>query len=224
MAACAFTKSTVPFADSPNGRTALSPETGHFFSWLTRWFWGRHVEVPAYFLTRWIFLRALGVIYLVAFVSLWTQISGLIGHNGILPADQFMSAARQQCDAQGIGLERYHLLPTLCWFDSSDGFLHFQCAAGSGAGRHVDCRHCARAVPRLAVVVVSFARHRLAGIFSVFNGTICCSKPDFSPFSSRRCNGCRETFARNAAVANRALAVAVAVVQAHVFVRLREAV
>src|SRR5271155_706631 len=35
-----------------------------FFSRLTRWFWGRHVELPDYFLTRWIFLRALGVIYL----------------------------------------------------------------------------------------------------------------------------------------------------------------
>src|ERR1035438_10402169 len=102
-----------------------------FFSLLTRWLWGRHVEQPAYCLTRWFFLRALGVIYLVAFVSLWAQISGLIGHNGILPTDQFMSAVKQQCDARGIGLERFHLLPTLCWFDSSDSFLNFQCAAGT---------------------------------------------------------------------------------------------
>jgi lipase maturation factor 1 len=106
---------------------------GHrtFFSRLTRWFWGRHVELPDYFLTRWIFLRALGLIYLVAFVSLWMQISGLIGHNGILPAGQFMSDLKQQCDARGIGLERFHLLPTLCWFNASDSFLNFQCAAGT---------------------------------------------------------------------------------------------
>ena len=102
-----------------------------FFSWLTRCLWGRHVEVPDYFLTRWFFLRALGLVYLVAFVSLWTQVSGLIGHGGILPADQFMPAVKQQCDLQGIGLDRFHLLPTLCWFDSSDGFLHLQCAAGT---------------------------------------------------------------------------------------------
>jgi predicted DCC family thiol-disulfide oxidoreductase YuxK len=106
---------------------------GHrtFFSLLTRWCWGRHVELPDYFLTRWIFLRALGLVYLVAFVSLWTQISGLIGHNGILPTDQFMSAVQQHCDARGIGLERFHLLPTLCWFNSSDSFLNFQCATGT---------------------------------------------------------------------------------------------
>jgi lipase maturation factor 1 len=102
-----------------------------FFSRLTHWFWGKHVELPDYFLTRWIFLRALGAIYLIAFVSLWTQINGLIGHNGILPTDQFMSAVKQQCDTQGIGLERFHLLPTLCWFDSSDRFLNIQCAAGT---------------------------------------------------------------------------------------------
>ena len=105
-------------------------ENRTFFSLLTRWFWGRHLEQPTYFLTRWIFLRALGVVYLVAFVSLWTQINGLIGHNAIQPTDQFMSAVVQQCNTQGIGMERYHLLPTLCWFNSSDSFLHFQCAAG----------------------------------------------------------------------------------------------
>jgi predicted DCC family thiol-disulfide oxidoreductase YuxK len=119
------------FANLTEWAYRLVSENRTFFSLLTRWFWGRHVEQPSNFLTRWIFLRALGVIYLIAFVSLWTQISGLIGHNGILPAGQFMAAAGQQCDAQGIGLERYHLLPTLCWFNASDGFLHFQCAAGS---------------------------------------------------------------------------------------------
>jgi predicted DCC family thiol-disulfide oxidoreductase YuxK len=100
------------------------------FSFFTRLFWGRHVELPNYFLLRWIFLRALGAIYFFAFASLWTQIVGLIGHNGILPADQFMSAIKQQCAAQQIGLERFHLLPTLDWFNASDAFLNFQCAAG----------------------------------------------------------------------------------------------
>jgi len=108
-------------------------ENRRVFSTLTRWFWGRHVGPPEYFLTRWIFLRALGVIYFVAFVSLWMQIGGLMGHNGILPVDQYMPAMQKLCDTKGIGLERLHLLPTLCWFNASDGFLNFQCAAGAGA-------------------------------------------------------------------------------------------
>ena len=120
------------FADVTEWAYRLVAQNRKFFSLLTRWFWGRHVEQPTHFLTRWIFLRALGVVYLIAFVSLWTQVSGLIGHNGILPTDQFMSAVGQQCDLQGIGLDRFRLLPTLCWFNSSDGFLHVQCAAGAG--------------------------------------------------------------------------------------------
>ncbi|HTV61884.1 MAG TPA: lipase maturation factor family protein [Verrucomicrobiae bacterium] len=101
------------------------------FSRITRFLWGRHVEQANYFWTRWIFLRAMGVIYLIAFLSLWLQINGLIGHDGILPARQLMSAAAQQCDAQGIGMDRFRQLPTFCWFGSSDGFLQFQCVAGT---------------------------------------------------------------------------------------------
>jgi predicted DCC family thiol-disulfide oxidoreductase YuxK len=123
---------TVPAFARPAERAyRFVAEHRPLFSKLTRFCWGRHVEAPDYFLVRWFFLRALGAIYFFAFVSLWTQISGLIGHNGILPADQFMPAVKQQCDLRGIGLERFQLLPTLCWFDSSDGFLNFQCAAGT---------------------------------------------------------------------------------------------
>lgn len=102
------------------------------FSKLTRIAYGNHVETPSYFLTRWLFLRALGIIYLIAFASLWTQIDGLIGSNGILPADQFMSQAKEQMKSAGIGPDRFRILPTLCWLNSSDWFLQFQCAAGVG--------------------------------------------------------------------------------------------
>lgn len=102
-----------------------------FFSLLTRSLWGRHVELPEHVLTRWLFLRALGLVYLVAFVSLWMQISGLIGHDGILPVDQFMSSVKQACDVRGIGAERFGMVPTLCWLNSSDSFLKIQCAAGA---------------------------------------------------------------------------------------------
>jgi hypothetical protein len=63
-------------------------------------------------------------------VSLWVQIIGLVGSNGILPASSAMESMRQGADAQHLGLERYHMVPTLCWFNGSDGFLKFQCAAG----------------------------------------------------------------------------------------------
>ena len=100
---------------------------GHrqFFSALTRWGWGRQPARPTFFLTRWLFLRLLGVIYLIAFLSLWTQIDGLVGSDGILPADRYLSAVREQ-----VGLKRYFTFPTLCWFTDSDAFLHFLCGGG----------------------------------------------------------------------------------------------
>ena len=101
------------------------------FSYLTRFLWGKHFEQPDHYLVRWAFLRLMGAIYLIAFVSLWTQIIGLIGHNGIVPVDQYLPAIKQQCDEHSVGPgERFHMLPTLCWFNSSDGFLKFQCGAG----------------------------------------------------------------------------------------------
>ena len=96
-----------------------------FFSAVTRWLWGTHTERTTSYFSRWLFLRGLGCIYLIAFLSLWMQIHGLIGSNGISPADQFLSLVRQQ-----IGTEGYHLVPTLFWLNPSDIFLHFLCAGG----------------------------------------------------------------------------------------------
>ena len=96
------------------------------FSRLTRIFWGEHLEPPIYFSARWIFLRFLGLIYLAAFVSFWLQIDGLIGKNGILPAEDFLKNV-----AARLGPERYHLLPTLCWFGCGERALAFLCGGGA---------------------------------------------------------------------------------------------
>ncbi|MGH7967178.1 MAG: lipase maturation factor family protein, partial [Limisphaerales bacterium] len=40
--------------------------------------------------------------------------------------------AHKLANGEGIGMGRFHLLPTLCWFGASDGFLKFQCGAGCG--------------------------------------------------------------------------------------------
>src|SRR5437762_4958270 len=94
-------------------------------STVTRLFWGNDVRPPTYFWARRWFLRMLGLIYLIAFVSLWVQVDGLVGSNGMSPVSQFLPAVRQQ-----VGSDAYFLLPTLCWFDSSNTFLHFLCGGG----------------------------------------------------------------------------------------------
>jgi len=94
-------------------------------STFTRLLWGKDVRPPTYFWARRWFLRMLGLIYLIAFVSLWVQVDGLVGSNGMSPVGRFLPAVRQQ-----LGLDAYFLLPTLCWFDSSNAFLHFLCGGG----------------------------------------------------------------------------------------------
>lgn len=79
---------------------------------------------------RFLFLRALALIYLAAFLSLNSQILGLAGHNGIVPAEQFMANVRAYADQRQLGISRYLLEPTLCWISASDAFLRGLCVAG----------------------------------------------------------------------------------------------
>ncbi|PYL27288.1 MAG: hypothetical protein DMF39_11405, partial [Verrucomicrobia bacterium] len=94
-------------------------------STFTRLLWGKNVRPPTYFWARRWFLRTLGLTYLVAFVSLWVQVDGLVGSNGVSPLNQFLPAVYER-----FGSIAYSLLPTLCWVDSSNGFLHFLCGGG----------------------------------------------------------------------------------------------
>jgi lipase maturation factor 1 len=118
--------------DHVPGFAAIS-ETGYKFialhrglgSTITRLLWGKDVRPPTYVWARRWFLRALGLIYLIAFVSLWVQVDGLIGNDGVSPINQFLPAVYQR-----FGSRTYSLLPTLCWFNLSNGFLHFLCGGG----------------------------------------------------------------------------------------------
>ena len=97
-----------------------------FFSFLTRWIWGTALGRPTWHLPRRFFIILLGFVYFTAFSSLGGQIEGLIGKEGILPAQNFL----QQVESQ-LGIERLWKLPTLFWLEVRDGFLKFICLAGS---------------------------------------------------------------------------------------------
>src|ERR1019366_4557110 len=100
------------------------------FSFLTRILWGQHVEQPTHFLTRWLFLRLLGIVYFIAFVSLWAQIDGLVGSHGIAPVTQFMENVHTWAHAHNVW-DAASIAPTLCWFNASDSFLHVLCGGGT---------------------------------------------------------------------------------------------
>ncbi|HEY2125495.1 MAG TPA: lipase maturation factor family protein [Chthoniobacterales bacterium] len=92
---------------------------------MTRLLWGSDVRPPRYFWARRWFLRSLGLVYLIAFLSLWVQVDGLIGADGVLPVGGFLSMVHER-----LGSGAFSVLPTLCWLNSSNAFLHFLCGGG----------------------------------------------------------------------------------------------
>jgi len=79
-----------------------------------------------YLRPRWIFLRALGLIFFSAFYSLAFQIQGLIGERGILPAGDYLAAIR----AAVPGIRRFWYAPSVLWLGSSDRALTIVVIAG----------------------------------------------------------------------------------------------
>jgi len=67
---------------------------------------------------RWLWLRALGVIFFSAFYSLVFQIRGLIGPEGILPAGRYLSALHEQAGARA-----YWYVPSLLWLSAGNHAL-----------------------------------------------------------------------------------------------------
>lgn len=83
-------------------------------------------------LVRWLFWKALACVYLVAFLSLWVQMEGLIGSRGLLPAQEWIIWAAERLD----GLpwwEQFRLAPTFGWIDAGDATLHAACFLGVAA-------------------------------------------------------------------------------------------
>src|SRR5271167_71374 len=90
-----------------------------------RWLFDSEHGASSRLIPRWLFLRALGGIYFSAFFSLIFQIRGLIGPEGILPANDYLQAV-----AHSLGHARFWYAPTLLWFSSGSHMLLALCWAG----------------------------------------------------------------------------------------------
>jgi hypothetical protein len=76
-------------------------------------------------MVRWIFLRGLAVIVFLAFLSLYVQILGLIGSDGIIPIAPALDGANVSSNLQG-----FLKLPTITWWFNSDTALVALCWTG----------------------------------------------------------------------------------------------
>jgi predicted DCC family thiol-disulfide oxidoreductase YuxK len=95
------------------------------FSRVTQLLWGADVRVPTFAISTWLFLRLLGVVYLVAFASYWVQLSGLNGAKGILPAAKFFDHVREILGDAG-----FLQFPSVCWLGAGETALYAWCGAG----------------------------------------------------------------------------------------------
>jgi len=77
-----------------------------------------------YYLTRWLFVRWIGVVYLLAFGSLLPQITGLYGHEGILPLQAALTSLRAN------GSESFLSSPSIFWLNATDPMLVGVCLTG----------------------------------------------------------------------------------------------
>ncbi len=91
-----------------------------------RWLFDPQHGASNRLLSRWLFLRALGLIYFSAFFSLVFQIKGLIGPNGILAADNFLHVIAQELGPW----ERVWYAPTLLWCSGGNTMLLVLCWVG----------------------------------------------------------------------------------------------
>ncbi len=73
-----------------------------------------------------LFLKALGAIYLIAFVSFGVQAAGLIGSQGFLPVANYLQSMRE-----ALGARAFWYAPTVFWFSSSDWALRIAWIAGA---------------------------------------------------------------------------------------------
>ena len=89
----------------------------------------------SYWLTRLLILRLVGLIYLVASVSLAQQVLPLIGEDGLLPAHSFLESLAAQLGARGDAALR---LPSLFWLGASDTCL----VAGAWLGAALSSSFC----------------------------------------------------------------------------------
>ncbi len=72
-----------------------------------------------------LWFRLLGLVYLAAFGSLWPQMDGLVGAQGIVPAAEFLASVRK-----ALGVRGFWRVPSIFWLEASDHALVGCCVIG----------------------------------------------------------------------------------------------
>jgi lipase maturation factor 1 len=113
-----------------------------------KWLLGPESGDPGHLGPRWIFLRALGVIFFSAFYSLVYQAEGLIGPNGILPANIYLDTVSHYMH----GLSKFWFAPSVFWISSTDHAMLVVCWVGMVAAALLFFNLCPRAMTAVCFI------------------------------------------------------------------------
>lgn len=86
-------------------------------------------NLTSYFLTRFMILRLLGLVYFVAYLVLANQLKPLFGSDGLTPVGLFLQRVQA---ATGSPCRAFIELPSLFWLNHSDAFLVTMAWVGTG--------------------------------------------------------------------------------------------
>jgi predicted DCC family thiol-disulfide oxidoreductase YuxK len=137
---------------------------GHrqFLTRIARWWPEIGGRTPSRTVVRRLFLWALALVYLNAFLSLLVQVRGLVGERGILPVTEWLDYVHLRIPDEN----RFWLLPTLFWIDSSDAAL----VAACGGGAALALLLVLEVAPALLLALMWATYLSLAGVGQVFLG------------------------------------------------------
>lgn len=85
------------------------------------------MDRPSYWLSRFVFLRLLGLVYAIAFLVAWHQAVPLIGSSGLTPVTEYLVRVRARASGP---IDAWLAAPSLLWLDASD--LALKILAGLG--------------------------------------------------------------------------------------------
>jgi predicted DCC family thiol-disulfide oxidoreductase YuxK len=100
-----------------------------FFSWLTRLLWGEP-QPSTYRFSGFLFTRLVGLIFMIAFLSFWTQASGLVGDHGVYPLKDYYAFLNSHLQDPGVP-SRFWISPTLLWLEPNEHGVNLLLLAGT---------------------------------------------------------------------------------------------
>jgi hypothetical protein len=109
-----------------------------------------------------LFLKALGIVYLIAFLSFGVQADGLVGSQGVLPLENYLHGMHQ-----AMGARAFWYAPTVFWANSSDLALRIAWIAGAALS---------------IVLTLGFFRRTCLVLLLILYLSICTAGQDFWSF------------------------------------------